>query len=202
MSQYRLRGLRRCLHPPAGRRQETGAEREDVPGLPPPARRQVDRRGDHRHAAASALRVLRRGHAAGKHVYQEKTMAFTVDHAKRMRAAYQSGRNRSCRSDISAVPPARCAMRSTFLKTGNVGKITAIHAHMYRNTPHGKPQWARPVYPDMTPENIAWNSFLGERRTARFRRQPLHQLALLLGLLRRQRLREHVPSARVLVQGD
>ena len=27
--------------------------------------------------------------AAGKHVYQEKTMAFTVDHAKRMRAAFQ-----------------------------------------------------------------------------------------------------------------
>ena len=26
---------------------------------------------------------------AGKHVYQEKTMAFTVEHAKRMRAAYQ-----------------------------------------------------------------------------------------------------------------
>ena len=26
---------------------------------------------------------------AGKHVYQEKTMAFSVDHAKRMRAAYQ-----------------------------------------------------------------------------------------------------------------
>ena len=33
---------------------------------------------------------------------------------------------------------------------------------MYRNTPHGKPQWARPVYPDMTPENIVWKSFLGE----------------------------------------
>src|SRR5690242_1791426 len=27
--------------------------------------------------------------AAGKHVCQEKTMAFNVDHAKRMRAAYQ-----------------------------------------------------------------------------------------------------------------
>src|SRR5947207_9504515 len=27
--------------------------------------------------------------AAGKHVYQEKTMAFTVDHAKRMRTAFQ-----------------------------------------------------------------------------------------------------------------
>jgi predicted dehydrogenase len=43
-----------------------------------------------------------------------------------------------------------------------MGKITAIHAHMYRNTPHGKPQWARPVYPDMTPDNIAWRAFLGE----------------------------------------
>src|SRR5690349_18361307 len=27
--------------------------------------------------------------AAGKHVYQEKTMAFSVDHAKQMRAAYK-----------------------------------------------------------------------------------------------------------------
>jgi predicted dehydrogenase len=33
---------------------------------------------------------------------------------------------------------------------------------MYRNTPHGKPQWSRPVFPDMNPENILWNSFLGD----------------------------------------
>ena len=32
---------------------------------------------------------------------------------------------------------------------------------MYRNTPHGKPHWTRPLYPDMTPENIDWNAFLG-----------------------------------------
>ena len=31
---------------------------------------------------------------AGKHVYQEKTMAFTVDHAKRMRAAYKKAGKR------------------------------------------------------------------------------------------------------------
>ena len=49
-----------------------------------------------------------------------------------------------------------------FLASGHVGKITAIRMHWYRNTPHGKAQWARPVYPDMTPENIAWNSFLGD----------------------------------------
>ena len=33
---------------------------------------------------------------AGKHVYQEKTMAFTVEHAKRMRAAVEhAGRKRT-----------------------------------------------------------------------------------------------------------
>src|SRR5258708_1920715 len=31
---------------------------------------------------------------AGKHCYQEKTMAFTVEHAKQMRAAYQKAANR------------------------------------------------------------------------------------------------------------
>ncbi len=43
-----------------------------------------------------------------------------------------------------------------------MGKITMIQARMYRNTPHGKPQWSRPIRPDMTPENIVWRSFLGE----------------------------------------
>ena len=31
---------------------------------------------------------------------------------------------------------------------------------MHRNTPAGKPQWTRPVYPDMTPANVAWDHFL------------------------------------------
>jgi predicted dehydrogenase len=48
------------------------------------------------------------------------------------------------------------------MATGYVGKITSIHAHMYRNTPHDKPQWKRPLLPDMTAENIIWRSFEGE----------------------------------------
>jgi hypothetical protein len=32
---------------------------------------------------------------------------------------------------------------------------------MYRNTPHGKPLWTRPLYPDMTPDQLDWNAFLG-----------------------------------------
>jgi predicted dehydrogenase len=100
---------------------------------------------------------------AGKHVYQEKTMAFTVDHAKRMRAAYEPVKTKqvvqighqSCSS--GHVPDVQ-----SFLSNGKLGQITAIDATMYRNTPHGKPQWTRPVNANMNPENIIWNKFLGE----------------------------------------
>jgi predicted dehydrogenase len=100
---------------------------------------------------------------AGKHVYQEKTMAFTVEHGKRMRAAYEPVKakqvvqvgHQACSS--GHVPDAL-----NFLAGGKLGQITAIDATMYRNSPHGKPQWSRPVRPDMNPENIVWNKFLGE----------------------------------------
>lgn len=108
--------------------------------------------------------------AAGKHVYQEKTMAFTVDHAKRMRAAYKrDGGKHAVQIGHQSCSSGQMTNALEYLKGGKgadggelVGRITAIHAHMYRNTPHGKPQWSRPVYPDMTPENILWKSFQGE----------------------------------------
>jgi predicted dehydrogenase len=100
---------------------------------------------------------------AGKHVYQEKTMAFTVDHAKRMRAAYKKAGKRTVQIGHQSCSSGQVNDAVSFLKSGNMGKITAIHAHMYRNTPHGKPQWSRLVDPaNMTPENIIWKSFLGE----------------------------------------
>jgi predicted dehydrogenase len=98
---------------------------------------------------------------AGKHCYQEKTMAFTVEHAKQMRAAYQKAGNRVVQIGHQGCSSGQVTDASAFLATGNVGKVTAIHAHMYRNTPHGKPQWSRLVTPDMTSENILWKQFLG-----------------------------------------
>ena len=108
--------------------------------------------------------------AAGKHVYQEKTMAFTVDHAKRMREAFKrDGGKHVVQIGHQSCSSGQVTDALEFLKGGKgadggplVGKITAIHGHMYRNTPHGKPQWSRPAYPDMNPENILWESFQGE----------------------------------------
>ena len=99
---------------------------------------------------------------AAKHVYQEKTMAFTPEHAKKMRAALQRAGKRTVQVGHQSCSSGQVADAGHFLAGGRLGKITAIHAHMFRNTPHGKPQWSRPVYPDMTPENIIWKSFLGE----------------------------------------
>jgi len=100
---------------------------------------------------------------SGKHVYQEKTMAFTVDHAKRMRAAFQKDAGKHVvQIGHQWTSTGAIADAVAFNTPEAMGKITAIHAHMFRNTPHGKPQWSRPAYPDMTPENILWKSFLGE----------------------------------------
>ena len=98
---------------------------------------------------------------AGKHVYQEKTMAFTLEQAKLMRAACQRAGAQSSRSAISPARQARSRTLRITWPAAASASVTAIRAHMYRNTPHGKPHWTRPVYPDMTPESIDWKAFLG-----------------------------------------
>jgi predicted dehydrogenase len=99
---------------------------------------------------------------AGKHVYLEKTMAFTVEHARRMRAAFSNAPGRVVQIGHQSCSSGHVADAAAFLSSGRVGRITALSMRMYRNTPHGKPQWSRPIYPDMTPANIHWEAFLGE----------------------------------------
>jgi len=99
---------------------------------------------------------------AGKHVYQEKTMAFTVDHAKLMRDAYQRAGKRTVQIGHQSLSSGLMDDAVSQLRRLPMGKITAIAMHMYRNSPHGKPQWTRPVPADLSPENVMWKNFLGE----------------------------------------
>src|SRR5258706_12383462 len=109
---------------------------------------------------------------AGKHVYQEKTMAFTVDHAKRMRAAYKKDAGKH----VVQIGHQSCSsghvgdVQQMLSDPQRMGKITAIDMHMYRNTPHGKPQWSRTalITKDVNPENVLWKSFLGEAPAREF----------------------------------
>jgi len=100
---------------------------------------------------------------AGKHVYQEKTLALTLDEAKHMRTAFERARNNRQIVQIGhqGLSSGQLTDAQNYLASGSVGQVTAIRAHMYRNAPHGKPQWVRPLYPDMTPERIDWKAFLG-----------------------------------------
>lgn len=103
---------------------------------------------------------------AGRHVYQEKTMAFTVDHAQRMRASFRKdGGKHVVQIGHQSCSSGHMADVQQFISDpARLGKITMIDMHMYRNTPHGKPQWSRTarITPDVNPENILWKSFLGE----------------------------------------
>jgi predicted dehydrogenase len=79
-----------------------------------------------------------------------------------MRAAVERAPGRTVEIGHQGISSGQLADAAQFLKPELMGKVTFIQARMYRNTPHGKPQWARPVYPDMTEENIYWKGFLGE----------------------------------------
>jgi predicted dehydrogenase len=99
---------------------------------------------------------------AGKHVYVERPMAFTIEDAKRMRTAWQGSSGLAVQIGHQACSSGQMQDAARFSQSEMMGKITGLRAHFYRNTPRGKPQWSRPVYPDMTPENVAWEAFLGD----------------------------------------
>jgi predicted dehydrogenase len=104
----------------------------------------------------------------GKHVYVERTAAFGIDDARRMRAARNAAPRCVVQAGHQTCSSGQVRDALNFLASGRVGKVSAIRAQMFRNTPRGKPQWTRPVYPDMTPENISWTEFLGGAREREF----------------------------------
>ncbi|HEY6342321.1 MAG TPA: Gfo/Idh/MocA family oxidoreductase [Bryobacteraceae bacterium] len=104
--------------------------------------------------------------AAGKHVYQERTMAFSLDHAKKMRSAYRKcGTRLTVQIGHQACSSGQMADARQFLSDASrMGNITAITMQMHRNTPGNKPLWARPALltPDVNAQNVAWEEFLGD----------------------------------------
>jgi len=98
---------------------------------------------------------------AGKHVYLEKAAAFTVAEAKQMRSAYRAA-TQVVQIGHQACSTGHVADVQQFLNDSDrLGKITAISMNMHRNTPNGKPQWARPAMftPELEAANIDWAAF-------------------------------------------
>ncbi|HXJ93584.1 MAG TPA: Gfo/Idh/MocA family oxidoreductase [Terriglobia bacterium] len=96
---------------------------------------------------------------AGKDVYQEKTMAFNPDHARRMRRAFE-GSGRVVQVGIQSTSSATFEQTKSLISPDRTGVVTAIHTHMYRNAPYGG--WRRPLPADCDPQHVDWAMFQGE----------------------------------------
>ena len=101
---------------------------------------------------------------AGKDVYQEKTMAFSPDHAKRMRKALD-GSGRVVQVGIQMISGPGMKTVRECATPERMGVITAIHTHHYRNAPYGG--WMREIPPDCDPDHVDWSSVPGRSRAPR-----------------------------------
>lgn len=109
--------------------------------------------------------------ASSKHVYLEKTLALTLEDAKRMRMAWREDNGRhAVQIGHQACSHGQMSDVQQFLREpSRLGQVTALAMRHFRNTPPSKPQWARPTMltADVNARNVDWQAFLGsgEQRT-------------------------------------
>jgi len=102
--------------------------------------------------------------SAGKDLYCEKTMTWSIPEAEKCRAVAQTS-NRVVQVGLQWESSRAITDAKTWVKDGLVGKVTHVESWMSRNTPHGKGQWVRPVPSDCTAANVNWAAFLNGRPT-------------------------------------
>ena len=96
--------------------------------------------------------------AAGKHVYCEKPMTWSIEEGKEIIAAVEkSGKVLQVGSGAgsSAIP----AKIRELVKSGALGKVSMVRMANHRNTPEGA--WVYPIPPDASPQTIDWERFQG-----------------------------------------
>jgi predicted dehydrogenase len=102
---------------------------------------------------------------AGKDVYQEKTTAFTPDHAKRMRKAL-TGSGRVVQIGMQMTSGQGFQKVLELATPERMGVITAIHIHHFRNAPYGG--WLREIPADCDLQHVDWKAFEGEAKSYPF----------------------------------
>ncbi len=100
--------------------------------------------------------------AAGKDLYSEKTMTWSIPEAEACLAAAKRS-DRVVQIGLQHVSTGAFADARKWVADGVVGKVTSVESWMSRNTPHGHGQWVRPVPPDCTADNVQWDLFLNGR---------------------------------------
>jgi len=100
--------------------------------------------------------------AAGKDLYAEKTMTWSIPEAEKcLEAARKSDRVVQIGLQHQSGGPYVDARK--WISDGIIGKVTQVDSWMGRNTPQGQGQWVRQPAADCTPQNVGWTAFLNGR---------------------------------------
>lgn len=105
--------------------------------------------------------------AAGKDLYSEKTLAWSIAEAEQCLQASRKS-DRVVQIGLQHESEGQLADAKKWLADGMVGKVTQVESWMSRNSPHGKGQWVRAVPDDCTAQNVDWKAFLNGRPDAPF----------------------------------
>jgi predicted dehydrogenase len=108
---------------------------------------------DHWHATM-AIEALQ----AGKDVYIEKPLTYTVDEGNRIVAEVQKT-GRILQVGSQGMSSRLQQKAREVIASGKLGQITIIRAFFNRNTAGGA--WIYPIPPDASPQTINWEMFLG-----------------------------------------
>jgi predicted dehydrogenase len=96
--------------------------------------------------------------AAGKHVYIEKPLCWSIEQGKEVvEAAQKSGKVVMVGSGAKTMP--LTAKAREIVKSGVLGKVNMVRMENTRNSPEGA--WVYPVPPDASQQTIDWQRFLG-----------------------------------------
>src|SRR5215471_14264319 len=105
--------------------------------------------------------------AAGKDLYAEKTMTWSIPEAEQCRDAAK-GSKQVVAIGLQHESSGSLADAKQWIKQGLAGKITQVESWMSRNTLRGQGQWVRPVPADCTANNVRWDAFLNGRSPRAF----------------------------------
>lgn len=97
---------------------------------------------------------------AGKHVYVEKPLSYTIDEGLDiLKAVQRSGRKVQVGTQRRSSLLYQRARQ--IYESGALGKVTFVRAFWYRNSLRDNPQWRYPISPDASEENTDFGKFLG-----------------------------------------
>jgi predicted dehydrogenase len=95
---------------------------------------------------------------AGKHVYCEKPLTYSIDEGLEIAAAAK-GSGKVLQVGSQGISSQTQQKAREYVKAGKLGDVTMVRAYYNRNSKSGA--WIYPIPPDASRDNVDWDLFLG-----------------------------------------